>query len=157
MKIKDILVPSPVSVRRNDNLDTAASLMWEHDLGVLPIVNESGQVEGVITDRDITMGAYTQGKRLWELSVESSMSRSAITCNQDEDLGHALELMQQNQIRRIPILDSAKKLVGILSFNDVALAYKAKPKKDLKAEVIADTIAAICKHRSHSPESKQVA
>lgn len=157
MKVKELSFQNPFTISRNNNLDLAASLMWEHDLGVLPVINESGQVVGMITDRDIAMAAFTQGKRLIDLLVESSMSKSALTCNQEDELSDALELMQKHQIRRIPVLDNAQKLVGILSINDVVLTYKSRPKKDLKAELIADTLAAICKHRSHLAIARQVA
>lgn len=157
MKIKELSFQKPFTITRNDNLDLAANLMWEHDLGVLPVIGENGQVIGMITDRDIAMAAFTQGKRLIDLQVESSMSKSAFTCNQEDELSDALELMQKHQIRRIPVLDSAQKLVGVLSINDVVLAYKSRPKKDLKAESIADTLAAISKHRSHLTIAKQVA
>lgn len=157
MKVKDLCIPEPFTVTRAANLATATSLMWEHDLGALPVVDENHQVVGMITDRDISMAAYTQWKCLADILVESAMSKITITCGLDDDLGGALELMQQYQIRRVPVLDQTKKLVGIISLNDIALAYKHRPKKDIKAESVADTIAAICRHRPNLTISKQVA
>lgn len=157
MKIKELSFQKPFTITRSDNLDLAANLMWEHDLGALPVANENDQVIGMITDRDIAMAAFIQGKRLIDVLVESAMSKSAIACNRDDDLSDALELMQKHQVRRIPILDNAQKLIGILSLNDVVLAYKSRPKKDLKAELVADTLAEICKHRPHPTAAKQVA
>lgn len=157
MKTKELSTQKPFSISRTDTLDLVAKLMWEHDLGALPVVNDHNQVIGMITDRDIAMAAFTQGKRLIDIVAESSMSKSAITCSEDDEVGKALELMQKHQIHRIPVLDNSQKLVGILSFNDVALAYKARPKKDLNAESVADTIAAICKHRPRPNVIRQVA
>ena len=147
MKIKEIMHPKPFSLRRDDNLSSAAQIMWERDVGVLPVTDQDDHVIGVITDRDIAMAAFTQGKVLLDIPVERSMSKNLYSCNQDDELDQAQALMQQHQVRRIPILDNNKKLAGMLSLNDIACAYSARPKKDIKSEVVAETLAAICKHR----------
>lgn len=65
--------------------------------------------------------------------------------------------MRQYQVRRIPVLDSGKNLVGMLSLNDIALAYSGRSKKEIKAEALADTLAAISRHRAQLPIAQQVA
>jgi len=147
MKIKEIMHSKPFSLHRNDNLSSAAQIMWERDVGVLPVTDQDDHVIGVITDRDIAMAAFTQGKILSEIPVERSMSKNLYSCNQDDELEQAQAMMQQHQVRRIPILDNNKKLAGMLSLNDIACEYSARPKKNIKSEMVAETLAAICKHR----------
>jgi len=82
MKINEIMSRSPHACRLEDNLNSVARLMWEHDCGCIPVIstNGNGALVGVITDRDICMAAYTQGKPLIEIPVESAMVRGVIAC-----------------------------------------------------------------------------
>ena len=136
------------SIHRADNLSNAARIMWEKDIGALPITDDEDHVIGVITDRDIAMAGFTQGKVLSDIPVERSMSKNLFWCDQNDELEKAQELMQQHQVRRLPVLDGNKKLAGMLSLNDIAQEYSVRPKKSIKPEMLADTLAAICKRRS---------
>lgn len=108
------------SCKPGDSLNRAAQLMWEGDCGCVPVVDDDGKVLGLITDRDICMASYTQGKSLAELSVESSMSKRVHGCSPDESVGEALALMTEHRLRRLPVQDASGKLRGILSLADVA-------------------------------------
>jgi len=147
MKIKDIMHSKPFTVHRNASVDQAARLMWENDLGALPVIDDNDHVIGMITDRDIAMAAFTQGRALTDITVDSSMSKSLYCCELGDELEKAQDLMRQHQVRRIPVLDNSNHLVGLLSLNDIALAYSGRSKKDVKAESVADTLSAISRHR----------
>lgn len=157
MKIKEIMRIKPFAVHQHDNLDQAAQVMWEQDLGAIPIIDDNSHVIGMITDRDIAMGAYTQGRPLAEIPVESSMSKSLYCCELSDEIDKAQELMRKHQVRRIPVLDNGKKLVGMLSLNDIALAYATRSKKDIKADAVADTLAAVSRHRPQLHIAQHVA
>lgn len=157
MKVKDIIHRSPLSVHRHQTLSQAAEIMWDYDLGAVPIVDEDNRVVGMITDRDIAMAALMQSRPLSEIVVESAMSKNLYCCELNEEVYNALALMQQHQIRRMPVLDGNKKLVGVLSLNDMARAYAKSGKKEIKAEAIADTLAAISRHRHGHVVGQQVA
>ena len=108
------------SCRPQDSLGSAAQIMWEQPCGALPVVDGGYKAIGFLTDRDICMAAYTQGKPVAELRVEIAMSRKVVTCRADDDLINAAALMRQNHTRRIPVIDRDGKLVGLLTLDDLA-------------------------------------
>lgn len=140
-----------------DNLDHAASLMWNSDCGAVPVVDGSGRAVAMLTDRDICMAAYTQGKPLREIGVRSAMSQTLYACSPDDLLENVEQLMAQHQIRRIPILDQEGIPMGILSLNDLArAANKQHPaahgaSNGLSLAVAARTLAAVCAPRHQEP------
>jgi CBS domain-containing protein len=103
-----------------DSLAVPARIMWEHDCGSVPVIGEDGQLTGMITDRDICMAAYTQGRRLTHMTVETAASKNLVTIGKDESLRRAEELMRDAQVRRLLVVDSAGRLVGLLSLADLA-------------------------------------
>lgn len=139
----------------SDNLEQAARLMWETDCGALPIIDLTGRPVAMLTDRDICMAAYTQGKPLRELDVSTAMSKSLQTCSMDDTLEDAEQLMVQHQIRRLPVLDRDGQLLGILSLNDLARAanqqHPAAPdgSYEVSLATAAKTLAAVCHPRCH--------
>jgi CBS domain-containing protein len=108
------------SCKPGDSLTRAAQLMWEGDCGCVPVVDHDGKVLGLITDRDICMASYTQGKSLADLTVEGCMSKQVHGCGPDESVGDALSLMTEHRLRRLPVQDASGKLLGMLSLADVA-------------------------------------
>ena len=141
------VMTQPVSVcQLSDNLEHAARLMWETDCGVVPVVDCDGRAVAMLTDRDVCMAAYTQGKRLCEIKVDTAMSKSIKACSPEDTLDQVERLMTEFQIRRIPVLDHEGHPVGILSLHDLAqIADKYCPgaSGDLLLET-AKTMAAVC-------------
>ena len=123
-------------------LDCAAKIMWERDVGVVPIVDAEQRVVGIITDRDICMAAYTQGKRLFEIKVGEIMSKQITVARPSDSLTRAEELMRSAQVRRIPVVDDAGKLVGLLSQNDL-IRESIRGARTAKQEVSADEVARV--------------
>ena len=122
MKVQSIMTTVVFACRADDSLEEAARLLWEHDCGSLPVLDASGMVSSVITDRDICMGAYTSGRPLSELKVSSAMSGRLITCRPGEDIEEAVRKMCEHALRRLPVVDAGGALQGILSLNDVVRA-----------------------------------
>lgn len=148
MKVKELMHNKPFMVHCTDSLAVAASVMWDQDIGSVLVVDDSNHAIGMITDRDIAMAAFTQGRALADIPVTTSMSKGLYWCDQNDDLEKAHEVMRQHQVRRLPVMEQGKRLVGMLSLNDIALAYAGRAKRDVKPESVADTLAAISKHRS---------
>lgn len=124
-KARDVMTRDVVSCRPADSLNRAAQLMWEGDCGALPVVDHSGKLLGMLTDRDICMAAYTRGRPLTELSVSAAMSTSVFSCRPEDTLRSVMDAMATRQVRRIPVLDEAGLLVGIVSLADVARLAQA--------------------------------
>jgi CBS domain-containing protein len=151
MEVKHLMTKTVKSCCPADNLGTAAGLMWDGDCGVLPVVSADSRVVGMITDRDICMAAYTQGRQISEITVEPIMSKQVISLSPDDLISTAEKLMQSAQVRRLPVLDADQKLVGIISINDLAReAARERPAKtkQIEPDDIAVTLAAVCRPRN---------
>lgn len=155
MKVEKIMTADVKFCVENDNLNRAAQLMWENDCGFVPVIAGDGEAKltGVLTDRDICMAAYTQGRPLFEIPVRSAMSHKVISCKSTDDIRDAELLMRKNQVRRLAVIDDKGALAGIVSINDLAIeaehelgARKGAP--ELAETEVAETLAAICEHRA---------
>ncbi|HEY6729085.1 MAG TPA: CBS domain-containing protein [Polyangiaceae bacterium] len=103
----------------HDNLNEAARLMWEHDVGALPVVNRAHAPVGMITDRDACMAAYTQGVALVHGAVASAMSKTLVSCNVSAPIAEVRELMTRAQVRRVPVVAADGTLVGVVGLSDI--------------------------------------
>ena len=111
---RDVRVANPAQTIRE-----AAQLMFDVDAGVLP-VGENDRLVGMITDRDIAIRAVAQGKGP-ETSVREVMSVEVLYCFDDEDTDEVAQNMGEHQVRRLPVVNRDKRLVGILSLGDIAV------------------------------------
>lgn len=130
----------------SDSLNVAAQLMWDHDSGVVPVVEANGKLCGIITDRDICMAAYTQGKLLTSARVGDVMSRPVQTCQPQDSLDRVATIMAGAQVRRLPVVDTDGCPVGIISLSDIALAAGAAGKREGQA-IVFRLLQAISKPR----------
>lgn len=109
------------------SLSEAAQKMRDGDFGMLPI-GEGDHLVGMITDRDIVVRAIAQGKDPKQVQVQEVMSKQVLYCYEDQTLEEIAKNLADNQIRRLPVLNRQKRLVGILSLGDIAQG-KAVPDK----------------------------
>jgi len=143
MKVQDLMTKNVFCVAIDQSLNDAARLMWEHDCGCAPVVDGENHVVGMVTDRDIAMAAYINGNRLIDMPVSTTQSRELISCRPQDDLSTVQLKMQSNQVHRIPVLGENSEPVGMVSLNDIAVAYKSGVRA-IKAKELSDTLAAIC-------------
>lgn len=122
MLIYNLMRPEIVTGRVDDTLERATQLMWENDLGFLPIVDQEGRLAGVITDRDALMAVYTRGTSLARLHVETAMARQVVTCTIHDEVTAVEHRMAAHKIRRIPIVDEAHRPIGVVTLSDIARA-----------------------------------
>jgi len=120
MKISDYMTRNVRLANPEASLQAAASIMAELDAGALP-VGENDRLVGMITDRDIAVRAVAAGKGP-ETKVRDAMTEGVSYCFEDEDLDHVLHNMGEQQVRRLPVLNREKRLVGIVSIGDIVLA-----------------------------------
>jgi CBS domain-containing protein len=142
MNVKEVMSRDIRSVRMVDRLDAAARVMWEHDCGVVPVVDGNQAIVGIVTDRDLCMASYTQGRVLAEIPVTAVMARSVRTCKPDDALTTALATMQRHQLHRLPVVDARGVVVGMVATNDVVRLAHARPAV-VAATVIVETLATI--------------
>lgn len=154
MKISELMSRAPKACRETDTLDRAAQLMWENDCGFVPVVNEKGSLVGTMTDRDICMAAWTQGKPLNQVQVAWVSRHAVFTVNEADSIEAAELLMLRKQIRRLPVLDLEGRLVGVLSLGDLArrLDVVTTPRgPGVSRESVAQTLAGISRSRTVLP------
>ncbi len=118
-RVGKLMSESVQSCSPSDALNRAAQILWEGNCGAAPVIAADGTLVGMITDRDICMAAYTQGRTLSETSVESAMSRNVHSCAAEDSVSRALELMADKQVRRLPVITPDGRVAGILTLADV--------------------------------------
>jgi CBS domain-containing protein len=158
MQVKERMTPAAHCCRPDDRLTTAARLMWEHDCGCIPVVDERNVLVGMVTDRDACMAAYTRGLRLDEIPVHTVMAKRAFACKADDTIEAAEVLMRSHQIRRLPVVDSGNKVIGVLSSMDLVriVAQASGQQRAQQAEQLLQTLAAIGAPRQLGTGAKSV-
>jgi CBS domain-containing protein len=121
MQVKDVMTSDVECIAPNTTLQEAAQKMKELDVGPLPICGEDDRLAGMITDRDITVRAVAEGLDPSTAVVRDVMTPNVIYCFEDQDISDAAHMMEQNQIRRLIVLNRDKRLAGILSLGDLAV------------------------------------
>lgn len=147
MRIKEVMSHPLVTCPTTGTMDQAARLMWEFDCGIVPIVNDDGRLAGVLTDRDICMAAYTQGRPLAAIPVMSGAAHLAVAVHADDSVEQAERLMRDHQIRRLPVLDHDNRPVGLVSMNDLA-RVAARGRRTGDDRELVQTLAAVCAPRA---------
>jgi len=126
-----------------DSLARAAQLMWEADCGIVPVVDNS-QLVGVVTDRDICMATYTQGRPPAEIRVGNVTAKRVYSCSADASVGEALSLMARQRVRRLPVTAKDGRLVGMLALADIARWARATPGTGVEVALV-ESLADISK------------
>jgi CBS domain-containing protein len=130
MKVKEMMHRGAEYVAPNAKLQIIAEKMRDYDIGSIPVC-ESGKVIGMVTDRDIAIRALANGKDVSKLVAKDVMSKDVIYCRDTEAAEDAIRLMEDNQVRRLPVLNESKQLVGMISLGDISHALS----QDLTGEV----------------------
>jgi CBS domain-containing protein len=122
MKVKEIMSKDPACCTRETSLQDVAILMIEHDCGEIPVVDtmESKRPVGVVTDRDITVRTVALGKNPLELRARDCMSSPAVTVTPETSVDDCCNVMEENQLRRILVIDASGCCCGIVAQADIA-------------------------------------
>ena len=118
-QVRELMTADPEHLSADDTLVTAAQLMRDADVGSLPICDAEGQVTGIVTDRDIVVKCIADGGDPSTATVGSIASEMVYTVGPDDQIENALTVMEDHQVRRLPIVENGK-LVGMLAQADVA-------------------------------------
>lgn len=124
-----------ITIRREDTVETASTLLANNNIGALPVRDEDGGLVGVISERDIVRGFAASGSRIHNLKVADLMSPKVITCAPDDEVNQAMVLMSRHHIRHLPVVEDGN-MLGIISSRDV-MAVVIEDMK-LEREVLRD-------------------
>ena len=136
MQVKDVMTPDPACCTPDSALQRAAEMMVENDCGEIPVVENMASMEpiGVITDRDITCRTVAKGLNPLTMTVSDCMTTPCVTVTPDMSLDECCRVMEENQIRRVPVVDEGGACCGIVALADIA---KHAPKRET-AEVVKE-------------------
>src|SRR2546423_2135752 len=120
MKIREVMTPQVEAVSRDATVADAAAAMARLDIGALPVARNDGQLEGMITDRDLALRVVAEGRdprttRVGEIRREGTV----VTVGADDSVEEALRLMKEHAVRRLPVVDDHQ-IVGMVSQADIA-------------------------------------
>jgi CBS domain-containing protein len=121
MQIKEVMSRDVVLASPRQSLREVAQMMAERDIGFMP-VGDQDRIVGMVTDRDIVVRGLATGKGP-DTPVSEVMTKDIKYCFDDEDIDHVVENMGHNKIRRLPVMNREKRLVGIVTLADAALEH----------------------------------
>jgi CBS domain-containing protein len=145
-KCYQLMSKDPVFCTPGDPVDVVAQLMLTEDIGSLPVIagRQTVKLIGIITDRDLALKVVAEGRDPRSVTVDEVMTRQPVTCNANDEIRRALEIMAEHQVRRIPVLDEDGLLVGIIAQADIAERL-GEPEKTAKVveEISKSTLEVI--------------
>jgi CBS domain-containing protein len=145
MKVNLIMSRDAVCCPTTSSLAEPAKMMWDKDVGFVPIVDAvSGALKGVVTDRDICMAALTKGRPLHEIPVGDVMQKNVHFCSESDHVARVESIMRDHQVRRVPVVDASQRVVGVVALNDLARHAEATAGKGMR-DAFIKTVGAICR------------
>ncbi|HKO50575.1 MAG TPA: CBS domain-containing protein [Polyangiaceae bacterium] len=152
LEVSDLMTRNVVSVRASEPLSTAAKRLWDGDCGAIPVLEDEGErVVGMITDRDICMATWSRNRAPSAILTAEAMSQGLISCSPTDSIDAAEGTMRSGQVRRLPVLDSERRLVGILSITDIARVARersaTRPGFDVSPLQVIDTLNMITNNK----------
>ena len=121
MKVHEVLTVNPACCYPSSSALTAATIMQQRGIGVLPVVQDpfTPRLVGVITDRDLCLHVVAGGRDPADVGIRECMNDDPICCALEDDVRYALELMEEHRVRRLPVLNAKHEVAGILSLSDL--------------------------------------
>ncbi len=125
-KCSEVMTREPVCCEPTDTVVQAAMIMKTEDVGSIPVVDsrQDRKLIGIVTDRDLVVNVLAGGMAADRATVRDAMTANPESCRENEDVKKAVELMAERQVRRMPIVDEAGRLCGIIAQADVATRVK---------------------------------
>ena len=140
-KCSEVMTKDPVCCLPHDPVVAAAILMKTQNIGPVPVVEDerTRKLVGIVTDRDLVVKVVPDGRGA-NTRIQDVMTREPVACRSEDNLGKALAMMSQYQVRRLPIIDADGRLLGIISQADVALRIKAPKKTARLIETVSGNV-----------------
>jgi len=144
MQVKEVMTADPACCTSENGLQEVAQMMVDNDCGEIPVVEnkETKLPIGVITDRDIVCRTVARGLNPLDLTVADCMSKPCVTVTPDMSVEECSRIMEENKIRRVPVVDGDGSCCGIVALADIVLHAKSKTAAEVVKEVSEPTAAA---------------
>jgi CBS domain-containing protein len=147
MNVEQVMSRQVKACGAGDTLSAAAAIMWENDIGAVPVVEEHGRLVGIVTDRDICMAACFSNLPLASLQVGDHMSRQVFSVEPAASVEAAEQLMAEKQVRRLPVVGFEGELVGMITMGDLARAAVASHRREIDPREVAAILSRVVKAR----------
>lgn len=140
MKIIEVMTRKPACCWPSSSALAAAILMKERDTGILPVIEDpfTPKLAGVVTDRDLCLHVVAGGRDPAQIWISECMTPDPVCCATEDDAGHALQLMKEHRVRRLPVVNQKNEVVGIVSLSDLIRTAA------VESGAIAAALQAIC-------------
>lgn len=141
MKVGEVMTKNPACCWPSSSAVTAATMMQRRDTGVLPVIEDrfTPTLVGVVTDRDLCLHVVAGSRDPAHIWVSECMTADPVCCTAEDNVVHALELMKKHQVRRLPVVNTKREVVGILALSDLLC------KNAIATDQFAAAIETICK------------
>lgn len=136
MKVKQMMHKGVEWVSPDIPITAVAKKMQQYDVGLIP-VGENDRLVGMITDRDIALRAVASGKDTSKLTAKDVMSKAVFWCRDSDDVNQAARMMESKQVRRLPVIDENKRMVGMVSLGDISHAASQRIAAEVAKSVSA--------------------
>jgi len=136
MKVRDLMHKGVEIMTPDTPVTKLAKKMREKDIGAIP-VGSNGKLVGMVTDRDITVRAVANAKDLTQLTAQDVMTKGVVCCRDTDKVRDVLEVMENKQIRRVPVTDDNEQVVGMVSLGDISEAVSGKAAGEVLQAVAA--------------------
>src|SRR5258706_4897745 len=136
MKVKSVMQSGATWVDPSPPVSELAKMMRDQDIGSIPL-GESDTLVGMVTDRDIVCRGLANGGDCETLTARDVMSKPIVYCRADEDVEDALQIMEKNKVRRLPVINENKRLVGMLALGDLC----GRLPRDMTGEMVCSVAA----------------
>jgi CBS domain-containing protein len=131
MKVRDVMHQGVVAVDPGTSIRDLAATMRDEDIGSIPVI-EDDRLIGMVTDRDLVCRGLADGRDIESLTARDLMTIPGLFCNDTGDVDDAVHLMEGHKVRRLPVVDSQQRVIGMLTLGDIS----ARASRDLSGEAL---------------------
>ena len=149
MKVKECMCQDVCCVKPETKVYEVAKLMSENHIGSIPVCDNNNCLCGIVTDRDIILRSIACDKDVKQTPISDIMTCNVCFCKEDDDMTNAQNKMANNQIRRLPVCDNNKNVIGILTLGDLA-----QFDKELGKQEVCTTIENICEYNGNKKNAE---
>jgi len=157
MKVRDAMTANVTTCTLDSSLAGVASRMWLGSCGAVPVLDDEGRVAGIITDRDICFAVAATERSASEIKAKELVERSKAlyTCAAEDEVLDALAVMREKRVRRLPVVDTDGRLVGIRSWAD-AILHATRGARELPYEDVMGALQSLCRAPSRAVEEAEL-
>lgn len=145
MKVKEVMSPNPACCTPGDSAQSVAKTMCDRNVGSIPVVvdQQSRGLVGMVTDRDLCCRVLAQGLDPKSTRIQEFVTYNPAICRDGENVEQCERLMQEHQVRRIPVVDKENRVIGIVAQADLALKERPERVHKTVAEISKNTQASV--------------